>query len=77
MNTMFHVVITLNSGYHKTLRAARYAVAHLIYEFRKYQQALFKRVTLCKVGDEYLLLNDIKSFKIVYENTGHEYLTVA
>ena len=77
MNTMFHVVITLNNGLHKTLRVARWMVARIVARFQDYKKDIFNRTALVEVDGELLVLNDIKEMKIVYENTLQEFLTLA
>ena len=77
MNTMFHVVITLNNGLHKTLRVARWMVARIVAKFQDYKNDIFNRTALVEVDGELLVLNDIKEMKIVYENTLQEFLTLA
>lgn len=77
MNTMFHAVITLNNGYHKTLRVARYVVAHIVTEFREYQKSIFKDVYKIIVNGQVFVLNEIKEIKFVYESSHDEYLTIS
>lgn len=77
MNTMFHVVITLKNGLHKTLRVARWMVARIVARFQDYKKDIFNRTALVEVDGELLVLNDIKEMRIVYENTLQEFLTLA
>jgi len=77
MDTMFHAVITLNNGYHKTLRVARYVVAYIVTEFRNYQKNIFNDVYRIMVNGKTIILNDIREIKFVYENSHDEYLTLS
>lgn len=77
MNTMFHVVITLNNGMHKTLRVARYVVARIVSRFHDYKNDIFNRVFDVDVNGEMITLNDCREIKFTYENTHVEYLTLS
>lgn len=76
-NTMFHVVITMNNGFHKTLRVSRRMVAHIATKFRECKDDIFHRFAEIDVYGEKIVLNVIKEIKFVYENTHTEFLTLS
>ena len=76
-NTMFHAVITLKNGFHKTMRVPRYIVARIVTRFRMYQHDIFNRYAEIYVCGEKIVLNVIKEIRFVYENTHAEYLTLS
>ena len=77
MNTMFRAVITLANGMHKTIRVARWQVAHIVAKFHEYTEDIFKRIHKVDVNDETIVFNDCTQIKFVYESTRDEYLTLA
>lgn len=76
MDEMFHCVITLNSGLHQTLRVALHVVAHIVTEFKKYKNDIFKRVAILVVNGQAIVLNNVKEMKFVHENGGAEFLSL-
>ena len=75
-NTMFHVVITLKNGFHKTLRVSRRMVATLVTRYREYKNDIFGRIVEFDAYGEHIVLNDCSKIDIVYENTHAEYLVL-
>lgn len=75
-NTMFHVVITLSNGFHKTIRISRRLVATLVTKYNECKNDIFGRVFEFDVYGEHIVMNDCKKIEIVYENTHANYLTL-
>ena len=76
-NTMFHVVITLKNGFHKTLVVTRRIVATIVTRYNECKQDIFGRTYDLNVCGQDIVLNDCKEIRIVYENTKAEFLTLS
>lgn len=74
--TNYKAVVTLTNGCHKILRMSIDQVAHVVSEFRKFQQSIFNDVVKLTVNNVTLCLNEILSIKFLNEYTRQEFLTI-
>lgn len=71
--TNYKCIVTMKNGSHKIVRMAKNVMAHVVYEFRKFQQSIFSDIVLLELpADVYLMLNDVKSLLFINEWTGEK-----
>lgn len=71
--TNYKCIVTMKNGSHKIVRMAKNVMAHVVYEFRKFQQNIFSDIVLLELpADVYLMLNDVKSLLFINEWTGEK-----
>lgn len=71
--TNYKCIVTMKNGSHKIVRMAKNVMAHVVYEYRKFQQSIFSDIVLLELpADVYLMLNDVKSLLFINEWTGEK-----
>ena len=77
-NAIFKCIVTLKSGAHRIIRMTIDKVASFVYLFRSQQNHPFAQESyIFGLGaDEYLLMSQVSSAKIVNERTSKEFLTL-
>jgi len=71
--TNYRCIVTMKNGSHKIVRMAKNVMAHVVYEFRKYQQSIFSDIVLLELpADVWLLLNEVKNLVFINEYTGEK-----
>lgn len=69
--TNYKCIVTMKNGSHKIVRMAKNVMAHIVYEYRKFQQSIFNDIVLLELpADVWLILNNVKSFLFINEWTG-------
>ena len=71
--TNYKCIVTMKNGSHKIVRMAKNVMAHVVYEYRKFQQSIFNDTVLLELpADVWLILNNVKSFLFINEWTGEK-----
>jgi hypothetical protein len=76
--TNYKAIVTFNNGTHRIIRMTRDLVAKFVTIFREMQRTPYKDLYAWNIsGDEYMLMNGIRSVKFIDEYRGSELLTLS